>query len=99
MATEQVITSNNNVIEWQTYEGTYECAVAIVKEDDCYIAYSMNFPGTASQGDTVGEAVENIKDALIGTIEVHKNRGDIPWVNECWFEGTPECVKRILINV
>ena len=85
---------------WNFYYGNtvYECRIAIVKDDEGYIAYSLNLPGTASQGDTMEEVIANITDALEGTIEYHKSNGDIPWKDELWFEGKVECEKRILVN-
>ena len=99
MSLREVISySNNDIVEWQEYKGVYECRVAIVKDDDGYIAYSLNLPGTASQGDTMEEVITNITDALEGTLEIHKANGKIPWREEIWFEGKIECEKRILVN-
>ncbi len=38
-------------------------------EDFGYVAHCPAIPGCHSQGDTIEEAIENIKDAILGCIE------------------------------
>lgn len=49
-------------------------------EDGVWIAECPSVPGTVSQGSTEEEAVQNIEDALKGTIEVRKELGLPPIV-------------------
>ena len=43
-------------------------------EDGWYIAECLASPGCISQGKTVDEALENIKDAIQGCLEVRNER-------------------------
>jgi len=43
-------------------------------EDGWYIAECLALPGCISQGKTVDEALENIKDAIQGCLEVRNER-------------------------
>lgn len=43
-------------------------------EDDWYVAECPALPGCVSQGKTVEEALENIKDAIEGCLEVLNER-------------------------
>jgi predicted RNase H-like HicB family nuclease len=45
------------------------------KEDGGYVVECPALPGCVSQGDTVEEALENIKDAIQGWLEVAAERG------------------------
>jgi predicted RNase H-like HicB family nuclease len=46
-------------------------------EEGGYTVYVPSLPGCISQGDTFEEAIENIKDAIKGWIEVSREYGDI----------------------
>lgn len=45
-------------------------------EEGGYTVYVPSLPGCISEGDTYKEALENIKDAIKGWIEVSKEYGD-----------------------
>ena len=45
-------------------------------EEGGYTVYVPSLPGCVSEGDTFNEAIENIKDAITGWIEVSKEYGD-----------------------
>jgi predicted RNase H-like HicB family nuclease len=45
------------------------------EEDGGYVVECPALPGCVSQGDTVDEALENIKDAIRGWLEVASERG------------------------
>ena len=51
-----------------------------------------------SQGDTVEEALSNIREALVAVIDEYIADGTIPWSPVEIF-GTVVCKKRILVNV
>ena len=46
-------------------------------EDGWYVVECPSIPGCVSQGKTVEEALENIKDAMYGCLEVLNKRIDI----------------------
>ena len=63
------------------------CTVIITKEDNTYIAKDVR-TGIADQGDTIEEALSNLKDAL----ELYYDDNDIP-ENEVFFTTSLEvCV-------
>ncbi len=45
-------------------------------EEGGYTICAPSLPGCVSEGDTFDEAIENIKDAIRGWIEVSKEYGD-----------------------
>ncbi len=45
-------------------------------EEGGYTVYAPSLPGCISQGDTYEEALENIKEAIEGWIEVSQEFGD-----------------------
>jgi len=45
------------------------------EEYNGYVAEAIGFPGCVSQGKTMEEAVENIKDAIAGYVLVEKKHG------------------------
>ena len=48
--------------------------VVIQKEEDCYIADIPTIKHCFASGDTIEEAIENLKEALEGTLESMKAR-------------------------
>jgi len=46
-------------------------------EEGGYTVYVPSLPGCISEGNTKGEALENIKEAIKGWIEVSKQYGDV----------------------
>lgn len=62
-------------------ETAYRCCVLLSSEDDGYCVRAADLAGVASEGDTVEEAMRNIKDAYAGAIESYEAHGDpIPWL-------------------
>lgn len=62
------------------------------EEEDSYTAIVPLLPGCLSQGDTIEEALENIKEAIQGYVEDLKKHGEtIP------IEGAPPQIVRITI--
>lgn len=58
------------------------CKAVIIRdaETDTYTALAVRLPGCISQGDTIEEAVDNIREAFIGAIETYKELNqEIPW--------------------
>ena len=79
--------STDSVVSWEIIpdEGSagYRCLIALVREEDGdYSAIVVNLPGCGSCGDSEEEAIENVKEAIRGTIESYVEAGeDIPWVD------------------
>jgi predicted RNase H-like HicB family nuclease len=44
-------------------------------EDGRYLAVATNLPGTHAEGDTIGEAIENLHDIARITIELCREKG------------------------
>ncbi len=64
----------------------YMVHVALTKEADAdgggYSAVVLNIPGVQSMGDTIKEAIENVKEAVSVVIESYELDGlVVPWVN------------------
>lgn len=81
---EWVPEADQKAIEWKDLSesgSTYTCAVRIAQEAGVFSVYAPRLPGTASQGATLEEAIENIKEALLGVIQIHEESGNpIPWL-------------------
>ena len=62
----------------------FDCRVWIHREE-CggFSAEVVSLPGVVSQGETEGEAVENLREAFQGAIETYRShKMQIPWSNE-----------------
>jgi len=58
----------------------HKCALGFINEDDGVSVIVLNLPGCGSQGDTEGEAEENVRDAIRASIETYQEDGlEIPW--------------------
>lgn len=88
-------------VQWPE-ESAYRCHICLVPEDDGQItAIVLNLPGAASSGLTEAEAIENVRESILGLIEVYKEHGDpIPW-KDARSEDIPNGAKAqwILVNV
>ncbi|MCD4727483.1 MAG: type II toxin-antitoxin system HicB family antitoxin [Pirellulales bacterium] len=86
--------------EWDKQKA-YRCHVSMVQEEDgCFSAIVLNLPGAGSCGDSEEEALENVREAVLGVIESHVEAGEeIPWLGLDEYEipkGAP--TKWILVN-
>ncbi len=68
-------------IDWEICEpNTYECKALFCPEDGGYTVYALRLQGCATQGDTIDEAIANIKDAFRECILSYRDDGkEIPW--------------------
>lgn len=86
---------------WKAQVSAYRCHLCILREDDgSFSVVVLNLPGAGSCGDTVEEAIENTKEAVLGVIETYRETGDsVPWINSA-AEEIPEGaeLKWILVN-
>ena len=56
-------------------------------EEGSYSAIVLNLPGTGSCGDTIEEALENVREAIKGVLETYKESGEeIPWKDSASIE-------------
>ena len=70
------------VTGWQEFaDNVFECRVLLCPEPEGgYSAHALRLPGVVSQGDSVTEALENIKEAFRGAIAVYQeDNQEIPW--------------------
>ncbi len=51
---------------------TNNYTAVIIKDDDMYIAYAEELPGANTQGKTLDEVRENLKEAIRMVIEANK---------------------------
>jgi predicted RNase H-like HicB family nuclease len=73
--------------------------VAIEKGESNYAAYIPNLPGCTSTGDNLEELITNIKEAIVGHIEVMREFNE-PLPKEsllCELTGSPQYV--VVVNV
>jgi predicted RNase H-like HicB family nuclease len=63
---------------------SFRCHVAITTEEEGdYSAIVLNLPGVGGCGDTVGEALAELKDAVKAAIASYRKSGEpIPWCDE-----------------
>jgi predicted RNase H-like HicB family nuclease len=60
---------------------TRRCCVLFYSEDNGYCLRAADLAGVVSEGDTVDEAVQNIKNAYAGAIESYEAHGEaVPWL-------------------
>ena len=61
------------------------CLIDLIPEEDgSFSAVVLNLPGTGSCGATEEEAMENVKEAILGVIESYKADGrEVPWREGC----------------
>jgi predicted RNase H-like HicB family nuclease len=58
------------------YDADVKFLVTVERDEDgMYVAECPAIPGCVSQGKTQAEALENIKDAIRGCLEVRRERG------------------------
>lgn len=83
---------SNSCEEKEMGELQYTVILELDEEDGSYTATVPALPGCISQGDTAEDALENIKEAILGYIEDLKKHGEaIP------VEVTPPQVAKVTI--
>ena len=59
---------------------SYRILAGVKEEGGEFVSYCLNLPGAASCGDSLGEAVENLREAVAGCISSYLEAGkEIPW--------------------
>lgn len=87
--------------EWSIFEDgrLFSCDIAIVRERAGYSALAVNLPGVVSCGDSIDDAIKNVRDALSAALAVYVEDGQIPWSDDTQIDGDVVCEKRIVVNV
>ena len=70
------------ILSWKSSEPgkRYRILAAARKEDGTFVSYCLNLTGAVSCGDSLQEAVENLREAVAGCISSYLEAGkEIPW--------------------
>lgn len=60
--------------------GAVQVSLDITPDEGGFYGVCRELPGVVSQGDTLDECVENVKEALAGVLETYASLGEpIPW--------------------
>ena len=97
------IVEANRQVAWESFadKTCLVCRAAVIKDTESgrFTVLATRLPGCVSEGDTVSEAIENIREAFIGAVESYRELGiDIPWEN-VQFEERPEIVVELLVVI
>jgi len=78
----------------------YRCHIGLITEDDgTWSALVLNLPGAGSCGTTKEEALTNLQEAVLATIESYAMAGEeIPW-DGCPAEDVPSGAESLWITV
>ncbi len=73
----------HDVLTWAAPRNLYRCHICLTRDEQGVVsAVVLNLPGCGSCGDTVDEAIQNVREAILGVIESHIEAGErVPWVN------------------
>ncbi len=86
----------------ETFGGaTFECRAILCRETVGYSAFVSDLPGVVSEGDTLEDAVNNIRDAFRETLLSYRDEGrEIPWVKVDMAQRPEGSMERwIIVNV
>ena len=86
--------------QWED-DSVFECRVLLCPEDEGgYSAHALRLPGVVSQGETVTEALDNIKEAFRGAIGVYLEDGQEIPLESIDMDRPAESLERwVLVNV
>ncbi len=99
-----IITPNKPIafvnLNWQVNPGIEILVVAQLEDDGGYSVFAPKLPGAASQGDTLDEAVTNIREAIQGVLASYAASGmPIPWRTIGTDEHPQGIERRIVVHV
>jgi antitoxin HicB len=80
----------------------YECRVWVCPEPEGgYSAVVPSLPGVVTQGETLDETLENVKEAFRGVVaEYTESKESIPWRHEIASQKPRDTIEKwILVNV
>jgi predicted RNase H-like HicB family nuclease len=81
--------------------GGYRCHICLIQEEEGdWSAIVLNLPGVGSCAQTKEEALENVREAILGAIESYVADGeDIPWCDVSSSQIPKDAEQRwILVN-
>ncbi len=85
---------------WAKPESRFSCKVFVLEEDSEYSVFAADLPGVVSQGDTINDALENIREALEGALaEYLDDGGTVPWSAESMEKPRGAIEFRLTVNV
>ncbi len=70
------------ILSWKSSEPgkRYRILAGVKEEGGEFVSYCLNLPGAVSCGDSLQEAVENLREAVAGCISSYLEAGkEIPW--------------------
>jgi predicted RNase H-like HicB family nuclease len=81
---------------WNALKSSYDCEVAFFPSEESpgYTAVATKFPGVVSQGDSLDDAVCNVKEALEAAIACYLLDGEAIPTKPNWFEFPAGSIKR-----
>ncbi len=87
-------------LDWTQQEDIYQTEVRLVEEQiGTWTVYVPQLPGVMSEGETVEEALHNIREALQGTLESYKADGmKVPWIESIEPRQPNEKAKWVLVH-
>lgn len=79
--------SDTSKIQWEFPKNSRAYVINAVfvpdPESGGYTAYADNLPGCCTQGDSLDEAIANLKEAFVALVESYRKDGEnIPWSHE-----------------
>lgn len=89
-------------LSWSFYDSgkRYRILAAIQKDKGGYISYCLSLPGAVSCGDTVEEAIENLREAVVGCILSYRDAGqEIPWTDASGSKDEYDFTQWIAVDV
>jgi len=100
MSTTELPSDIANVSNVESFENdqAFQCHVIIRPDDDGFMAFASELPGVMSQGDSINEALDNVRDAFQATMASYFDNGlDVPWKNRGAAEIEPGDIDRWIV--
>ena len=89
-------------LAWRCYEPgkRYRLLAAISEEEGEFVSLCLGLPGAVSCGDTVKEALENLREAVVGCILSYRDAGqEIPWADASGSKDKYDFTEWIAVDV
>lgn len=89
------------VANWnKCFKTVYECRIYLCPDETGgFYAYVSNLPGVVSEGETIEETIENIKEAFRGVMATYRDSGEsIPWIMDVDPLPDKAIEKRIVVD-
>ena len=88
-------------LDWVRTDGReHECRVLLCPEEvGGFSAHALQLPGVVSEGDTIEEALDNIRDAFQEAFRLYAEEGAIPWAPAAVDRRDGSFERWIVVNV